>query len=51
MLGVSRQRVAQLSKEPGFPAPQAILTSATVWATADIKAWAKATGRELQEDQ
>lgn len=49
MLGVTRQRVAQLSKEPGFPAPQAVLTSATVWATDDIRAWAKARGREVND--
>ena len=49
MLGVTRQRVLQIAAEPGFPVPEVSLTSGHVWATADIRAWAQATGRELRE--
>lgn len=50
MLGLTRQRVTQLAKEPGFPEPEVVLeTNVPIWATADIRAWAQATGRELRE--
>ena len=40
MLGVTRQRVYQLSQEPGFPPPVAELGLGKVWETADVERWA-----------
>ena len=49
MLGVSRRRLQQLTKEnPSLPKPAAELATGRVWETADIEKWAKATGREIQ---
>ncbi|ACZ29565.1 phage transcriptional regulator, AlpA [Xylanimonas cellulosilytica DSM 15894] len=48
LLGVSRQRVHQLTSRPDFPAPIAVLAMGKVWRTADVLAWAEATGRELR---
>jgi predicted DNA-binding transcriptional regulator AlpA len=49
MLGVSRQRVHQLTEEDSsFPKPVAELATGRVWETSDIEAWAKATGREIR---
>jgi predicted DNA-binding transcriptional regulator AlpA len=45
MLGVSRQRVDQLSRTDGFPAPAAELAIGRVWELSEIQAWAVATGR------
>lgn len=47
LLGVSRQRVQQLTKSEGFPPPAATLNMGSVWHTADVLAWAKRTGRQL----
>jgi hypothetical protein len=48
MLGVSRQRVHQLTEEdPSFPKPAAELATGRVWETRDVEKWAKATGREI----
>jgi hypothetical protein len=44
-LGVSRQRVDQLSRTAGFPAPRAELAIGRVWDWSAVEAWAKATGR------
>lgn len=49
LLGLTRQRVQQLAKTPGFPAPAATLKMGSVWHTADIRAWADAHGRQLHE--
>jgi predicted DNA-binding transcriptional regulator AlpA len=46
-LGVSRQRVPQLTEDPSFPKPAAELATRRVWETADVEKWAKATGREI----
>jgi prophage regulatory protein len=40
MLGLTRQRVYQLSQESGFPEPVASLGLGKVWETADIEKWA-----------
>lgn len=48
MLGVSRQRVDQLSRTEAFPEPVAVLAVGRIWLHEDIEAWAKATGR-IQE--
>lgn len=48
MLGISRQRVDQLSRtDPDFPKP---LTSGRyrVWQRDDILVWARGTGREIK---
>ena len=47
LLGLSRQRVTQLSAKPDFPAPIATLSVGKIWAYADIKAWAEQTGRSV----
>lgn len=46
MLGVTRQRVFQLSLRPDFPEPWRKMSAATFWRTSDVQAWAEATGRE-----
>jgi predicted DNA-binding transcriptional regulator AlpA len=45
ILGVSRQRVSQVTAKSDFPAPIAALTVGKVWAYADVRAWAERTGR------
>jgi predicted DNA-binding transcriptional regulator AlpA len=44
-LGVTRQRVHQLTKLEGFPDPVATLSAGTIWSRQDVEAWAKQTGR------
>jgi predicted DNA-binding transcriptional regulator AlpA len=45
LLGVTRQRVDQLSRTDQFPEPAAELAVGRVWTKADVIAWAKHTGR------
>ena len=45
MLGVTRQRVHQVARSEGFPAPVAELTAGHIWHRADVERWARATGR------
>lgn len=45
LLGVSRQRVQQLTKEPGFPKPVAVLKAGSVWRRPSVEAWARKAGR------
>lgn len=45
LLGVSRQRVQQLAKTDGFPAPYDVLTMGAVWLKVDVEKWARETGR------
>lgn len=45
LLGLSRQRVSQLTSEPGFPKPVAVLARGQVWETADVERWARKQGR------
>jgi predicted DNA-binding transcriptional regulator AlpA len=45
LLGVSRQRVNQLSHRDDFPEPVARLAAGPVWQTVDIERWARASGR------
>jgi hypothetical protein len=47
LMGVSRQRVTQLTAKPWFPAPAARLAMGAVWQLADIQVMADGTGREL----
>lgn len=41
LLGVSRQRVQQLVRSPGFPEPVATLDMGKVWAATDIRQWSR----------
>lgn len=45
LLGVSRQRVQQLSKGDNFPAPVARLAAGPIWLREDVERWARETGR------
>ena len=45
LVGLSRQRVDQLSRQGGFPSPVASLAIGRVWARADVIDWAKRTNR------
>jgi hypothetical protein len=45
LLGVTRQRVDQLSRTEGFPEPKAELAIGRVWERAEVVAWARAAGR------
>jgi predicted DNA-binding transcriptional regulator AlpA len=48
MLGVSRQRVDQLSRgDGGFPAPVAELHAGRIWLRDDVIQWASHSGRKL----
>ena len=39
MIGVTRQRVDQLSREVGFPEPWVELKTGRIWRDTDIEAW------------
>ena len=41
LLGVSRQRVTQLARQPGFPKPVAVLKAGKIWDADEIRAWAE----------
>lgn len=41
LLGISRQRVYQLSSEATFPTPAAHLARGALWSRADIEAWSE----------
>lgn len=45
LLGVSRQRVDQLTRRPEFPAPVAELASGRFWVRAQVERWAVDSGR------
>lgn len=47
LLGLSRQRVDQLTEESDFPPPVAHLHSGRIWLREDIVAWAEAHGRPI----
>ncbi|GAA1658553.1 hypothetical protein GCM10009828_105770 [Actinoplanes couchii] len=40
--GISRQRVSQLVRRAGFPAPIARLNQGKVWDAEEVEAWASA---------
>lgn len=48
MLGVSKSRVVQLVKEPGFPAPIERLRVGQIWYYRDIADWAQDKGRTIR---
>lgn len=45
MLGVSRQRVQQLTSKPDFPQPVAELKAGKVWLRSAVVRWASGDGR------
>jgi hypothetical protein len=45
ILGVSRQRAAQLTGTPGFPVPNAELASGRIWRSQDVRLWSDAARR------
>jgi prophage regulatory protein len=47
MLGLSRQRVTQLTGKADFPRELTTLTVGKIWRYADIKEWADRTGRAV----
>lgn len=47
MLGVTRQRVQQLTKGSDFPEPLYRMKAGNFWLLSDFEAWAKATGRKV----
>ena len=49
MLGVSRQRVQQLTGRGDFPEPYDVLLGGRVWLRSDVEAWARAHGRLIGE--
>ena len=40
LLGVSRQRVLVIARQPGFPKPLAVLKMGNIWRGRDIRKWA-----------
>ena len=50
MLGVSRQRVQQLTAHDDFPRPEVVLDMGKVWKRAAVEKWARAHGR-LDDDR
>ncbi len=51
LLAVSRQRVHQLTSRKDFPAPVAVLASATIWEREAVEEWARRTGRQHARDE
>jgi len=47
LLGVSRQRVQQIVNRDDFPRPAFELAMGKVWRTEDVRAWARARGRDI----
>jgi len=45
ILGVSRQRAAQLAETQGFPAPVAELASGRIWRSQDVRLWSETRRR------
>lgn len=47
MLGVSRQRVHQLTSSPGFPEPESRLEMGVIWDAEKVRTWAREHGRQI----
>lgn len=45
LLGVSRQRVHQLTSAEDFPEPVARLSAGAIYDRSEVEAWARSTGR------
>ena len=50
MLGVTRSRANQLSREVGFPRPYGVLHMGKVWRRSAVEAWARANNRTLTRE-
>lgn len=50
MLGVSRQRVHQLTSRPDFPTPEAVLSAGTIWSRAAIERWLAQSGHGVLDE-
>lgn len=50
-LGVSRQRVQQLTTSRDFPEPSDVLAAGKVWKREDVEAWARSHGRLIDGDE
>jgi prophage regulatory protein len=48
LLGLSRQRVTQLTAKPDFPLPLSVLTVGKIWLRQDIEDYARRTGRTVR---
>jgi predicted DNA-binding transcriptional regulator AlpA len=48
VLGISRQRVHELTKQKGFPKPVDDRPGRRRWARSSIERWAEKTGRSVQ---
>lgn len=51
LLGVTRQRVSQIVSSSDFPRPRLTLIMGSIWALADVQAWAAGKGRTLHLDE
>lgn len=51
MLGVSRQRVHQLTARADFPDPVVVLAGGNIWERRAISDWIEARGRALDTDE
>ncbi|GAA2346608.1 DNA-binding protein [Dactylosporangium salmoneum] len=49
MLGVSRQRVQQITARPDFPAPAWTLAMGKAWLAVDVRAWVREHRTDLAE--
>lgn len=50
-LGVSRQRVYQLTRRPDWPEPYDTLAMGAVWRTEDVEAWIRIHRPDLAQEQ
>lgn len=50
-LGLSRQRVDQLTHDPSFPEPYDELIAARIWQASDIEAWIAEHRPHLARDE
>jgi predicted DNA-binding transcriptional regulator AlpA len=51
MLRISRSYAAQLVNSKGFPDPTVRIGRTRGWLKTDVEAWARATGRELHDEE
>lgn len=51
MLGVTRQWVHRLTKQPDFPAPVAVLTGGHIWERQDITDWMNARDQAVDNKE
>ena len=51
MLGVSKQRAYQITRQKGFPDPVVRLAQGAVWRRADVERWIRANRPALDDDE